>query len=210
MTIAKDLVGQRFFRLVVVELAGIRPHNRERIWRCRCDCGAITETRHTLLTGLKTGSCGCYAREASSARLSENTEHGHARRGATTPEYRSWRSMLDRCENSNVPRYSEYGGRGICVCDQWHSFEAFLADMGPRPEGTSLDRFPDVNGNYEPSNCRWATAAEQMRNTRRNIIVEFSGEKMCLKDACAAADINYTAALKRVKKGRNWNWKVAA
>lgn len=93
-------------------------------------------------------------------------KHGHARRGHESREYRSWSHMINRCEDVKHPHFARYGGRGITVCSRWRaSFEAFLYDMGPRPEGTSLDRFPDPDGNYEPGNCRWGTARDQHRNT---------------------------------------------
>ena len=86
-----------------------------------------------------------------------------------TPEYIAWGSMRQRCGNPKSQSFHHYGGRGISVCEQWQSFEQFLADMGPRPDGMSLDRYPDVNGNYEPKNCRWATNADQARNKRSHI-----------------------------------------
>lgn len=207
MTIAKDLVGSRFRRLLVIELAEITK-NRQRFWKCKCDCGNITSVKNTCLTSGQTTSCGCYAREVSAKLQAERTIHGHARRGETSREYRSWRSMLDRCENKNYPSYLRYGALGIKVCEQWHNFENFLSDMGPRPDRMTLDRFPNKNGDYEPENCRWATTAQQARNTRRNIIVEFNGLEMCLKDACLLAGVNYSTAQKRIKNGHHWSTPV--
>lgn len=96
-----------------------------------------------------------------------STTHGHARRQQQTSTYLCWSAMHRRCFNHNAKDYPEYGGRGITVCDRWRQFEGFLADMGERPAGLSIDRFPDNDGNYEPSNCRWATPSEQARNRRK-------------------------------------------
>lgn len=107
--------------------------------------------------------------------------HGHSVRYQETPTYRSWRMMRTRCQNPNYDGFHDYGGRGITVCPEWNAFEGFLADMGERPEGTTLDRI-DVDGNYEPGNCRWATVSEQNRNMRHGRY-ELFGELQTIRTA---------------------------
>lgn len=106
-----------------------------------------------------------------------NFKHGHTVNGRGSPTYKSWRGMKDRCLNPDDGHYKNYKGRGITFCERWLSFENFLADMGEKPEGKTLDRFPDNNGNYEPGNCRWATALEQHNNTRRTSFIELDGQR---------------------------------
>lgn len=151
-----DLTGRQFGRLAVIERA---PDQSDRVmWRCSCDCGAETVTHSASLRKGLTQSCGCLGRER---RLSANTTHGRAR----GPEWTSWQMMRQRCQNPGATQYADYGGRGVTVCARWQDFTAFYADMGPRPEGMTLDRI-DVNGNYEPGNCKWSTRSEQNRNKR--------------------------------------------
>lgn len=106
--------------------------------------------------------------------------HGHnTRKTGASPTHRSWAHMVQRCTNPNNDGWAQYGGRGISVCERWRSFDAFLADMGERPAGTSLDRI-DVNGDYRPDNCRWATIAVQAANKRQAFMVTYRGEQICL------------------------------
>lgn len=107
--------------------------------------------------------------------------HGHSKGRTMSPTYRSWITMRDRCRNPNCPKYADYGGRGITIDPRWESFERFLADMGERPAGRTLDRRNNDQG-YSPDNCRWATRGEQARNQRRTHNITFNGETMCLQD----------------------------
>lgn len=154
----KDLTGKRFGRLIVLEFVGVNHHGNA-VWLCLCKCGALKKVLGNNLQRTATKSCGCWHREQAAAK---QFKHGHNRRGNTSPEYKSWESMIQRCTNPNYKFYEYYGGANppVKVCERWLKFENFLADMGPRPKGTSLGRFVDL-GDYEPGNVYWASRAEQ-------------------------------------------------
>ena len=113
-------------------------------------------------------------------------KHGHFSGGKKSPTYKSWATMIERCSNKNSDGYASYGGAGIAVCERWRSFKNFLADMGERPAGKTIDRIDNAKG-YEPSNCRWATAAEQQQNTRQSMRWHISGT--VYPSVQAAADV---------------------
>lgn len=163
----QDLRGQRFGELQVTGIANRDKYYAARWW-CVCSCGRVTAVKpHPLLTG-HTVSCGCKVGNTTNHKL----KHGHNRDGAgqsPTRTYRSWQGMNYRCCNRKASNYSKYGGAGITVCERWtgdNGFANFLLDMGERPAGKTLDRFPNRAGNYEPSNCRWATLEEQSQNLK--------------------------------------------
>lgn len=152
--------------------------SRASIVLVRCDCGTEKVMRVCEVYGGRTKSCGCWKRK----RMGNlNLRHGEARvdGAASTPEWRAWSAMISRCEATTWRDYANYGGRGIRVCDRWRgSFEAFIEDMGRRPSpGHSLDRI-DVNGNYEPDNCRWATLEQQANNKRNSAFITAFGKTL--------------------------------
>ena len=161
----KNLLGKRFGRLTVIWLSKQREKQGGARWYCRCDCGETKIIRARCLVYGITQSCGCMT--------NEETRIFDSGRANQSPTYRSWGAMKTRCTNPNTKDAEGYIKRGIRICDRWlfgengkHPFYCFLEDMGDRPPGTTLDRYPNNNGNYEPKNCRWATNSEQGKNKR--------------------------------------------
>ena len=160
------------------------------IWRFRCDCGYVIEVLASSVRRGNTKSCGCIRREGGP----KNRKHGMS----SSNIYNAWHKMLMRCINPTLKAYPYYGGRGITICERWHKFENFYADMGPRPSPQhSIERI-DNDGNYCPENCKWITRAEQNANKRNNIVVEWGGEKMCLAEAARRIGIGYTTLKRRI------------
>lgn len=190
----KNLTGVIFGKLTVIEVAGKIDHRV--VWKCKCECGNVVEVRSSALVQGKKTHCGC---SSDVIRSEAATVHGQSVN--KTPTYRSWVAMRQRCNDKNCCHYPDYGERGITVCERWNSFENFLVDMGPRPDGTTLDRFPDVNGNYEPGNCRWATSRQQSRNRRNSLYLTIDGEKKMMIDWAVQYGINHVTVFGRLKRG---------
>ena len=198
----QDLTGQRFGRLVVIERAEdyVRPNGHPQVqWRCKCDCGNEKITvAYSLTHGLCT-SCGCARTERI---VNMNYEHGQS----NSSLYRRWQHMKDRCYNPNDKRYKNYGRRGIKVCDEWlNSFENFYnwAVNNGYQEGLTIDRI-DVDGNYEPSNCRWVTTKEQQFNKRNNKRFFHDGKNLTLPEWSEILHISLDTLVSRIYT-RGWN-----
>ncbi len=186
------LTGQKFGRLEVKVSVG-RDKGRDSLWVCFCDCGGTTTVKGNNLKNGNTQSCGCLQREQMSK---AKTTHGHCKNRLHTKEYNNWQAKMQRCYNPKHKYYKDYGGRGIKVCEQWHTFENFYADVGDIPKGMTLDRI-DNDGDYEPENWRFATQGEQMNNTRRNVHITYNGETKTVTQW--AKDLNMSAATLRYR-----------
>ena len=172
----KDMAGQTFGRLTVLRrTAEKRGDSREVIWACRCSCGQNANVSGVNLRLKGTKSCGCLQREIiGDIRRTHGLSH--------TSEYSSWQSMMHRCYKPSHDSYPYYGGRGIAVCNAWHTFESFFEAMGPKPTTDhQIDRRDGTKG-YSPENCRWATVKEQALNRTSTRLVTFNNKTMCAAD----------------------------
>ena len=160
--VKRVLTGRRFGKLIAMKVVG-RSKDRAVLWLCRCECGKERVFASTRLLNGDAKSCGRHKQEARRTHGMSRSLPGRRR----TPEYASWQNMRRRCLGLSDKKYYAYGGRGITIDPRWDKFENFLADMGQRPFGTSLDRI-DNDGIYEPTNCRWATSVQQHASQRRN------------------------------------------
>lgn len=192
-----DLTGLRFGKWLVIEKAKSPiGYERQQFWLCRCDCGVEQirkggQLRWAESKGMKQACIKC-----------AGTKHGEFRKS----EYITWNGMIDRCSRAKHPWFHRYGGRGIYVCERWMIYDNFLADMGRKPTPKhSLDRINN-DGNYDPSNCRWTTQSNQIRNTSVNRIIEFNGKSQCL-----AAWSDETGLSMSLIKGRidNFQWSIS-
>lgn len=192
----KDIRNQRFGRLVALYPTGEANNNGAFIWHCICDCGNYIDVAGVYLRNGNTKSCGC-------GQVYYHQIHGMS----NTPEFAAWRAMIDRCYNKKNKHYKNYGGRGIKVCDRWlESFESFFEDMGPRPSSKhSIDRI-DVNGNYCPENCRWATIKEQTINKRTNrFLYDDQGNKFTHSQIAYQFEVGRYVVARLVKKNLSYN-----
>lgn len=199
----KDLTGQRFSRLNVIGYAGSRrtPSGQPQAqWWCRCDCGTVKRIRGVALKTGFTRSCGCYKSEVTGRRRRSHAD-------SNSPEYRTWANMHQRCRCKSGPDFALYAARGIRVCERWHNYALFLEDMGRKPTSShSIDRI-DLNGNYDPGNCRWATLIEQANNKRNNLLITYRGRTQTLPMWCRELGISLAAIRSRIDRG--WPLELA-
>lgn len=193
-------IGVKFGRWTVVGRSDrINSHRRKCYFFCVCECGKQVELERSSLTSGKSKSCGCS--------LEGRPLHygGSRNQSRTRAYYNTWINMIRRCGVPTAAGYDLYGGRGIKVCPRWRdSIDAFVEDMGPRPDGTSLDRI-DSDGDYEPNNCRWATALQQGRNRRNNRIIEHDGISRTVSEWAVITGIKFNTITNRLSRG----WSVA-
>jgi len=167
-------------------------HEARGAWyaKCLCDCGKETTVRYEKLANKHTQSCGCLSVETATTHGKTNTE-----------EYKIWANILYRCQTETAPNYANYGGRGITVCGRWQEFENFLEDMGVRPyPKASVDRI-DVNGNYEPENCKWSSIREQASNKRNTHYVKYNEEEIALPVLCRQKNADLELTRSRINNG---------
>lgn len=197
----KDLTGQRFGRIVVLEDTHTRDKYRNEIWKCKCDCGKIIFKSSDLLRSKNSNSCGCLANELTRIRNKQMfTTHGY---GNEDRLHRIWIGIKTRCYNKNDPGYKNYGSRGIVMCDEWKNdfmnFRNWATTHGYN-DNLSIDRVNN-DGNYEPSNCRWATLEQQGNNKRNNHLIEYNGEIHTLQEWCEKINIKYATLESRLRIG---------
>ena len=187
-----NILGKRFGRLEVIEEVG-RDNFRHVMWLCKCDCGNEVKVRGKDLRSGKQISCGCYKRENIS-----NITHGMS----YTRVFRIWADIQQRCDNSNNKAYKYYGARGIVVCDEWKTFEGFWkwAQLSGYADDLTIERI-DVNGNYEPSNCKWIPFSKQARNTRRNRMITYNGENLPMVEWGERLGMGGSAIKSRIDRG---------
>lgn len=197
-----DLTGKRYGRLVVQGLGSKK--GSQHTWKCICDCGNIKEVKGCYLRNGQTKSCGCLKKEF--LKDTANPKKIHTKHNGThTRLHRIWLKMRNRCNNPNNDRYASYGGRGIRVCDEWSGENGFVnfrdwALENGYDDSLSIDRI-NVDGNYEPSNCRWATVKMQARNKRNSRNFTIDGKNKNIAEWCEIYGINENNVRSRIKLG---------
>ena len=208
--VAKDFTPETFGRLTTLGpkfLLPIPDGTYKAYQVCRCGCGEVLVVRTNNLKTNTAASCGCIRR---SMTIDRNTTHGFASKSSPfNGTYRIWTGMVARCRYTHYPALKNWGGRGIKVCQRWQTFENFLADMGQRPSPThSIDRI-DVDGDYCPENCRWATRIQQNNNKRNNTLVTAFGKTQSLAEWCRECNMVYGTFARRIRNGADPEQTIA-
>lgn len=191
---ALDVAGEKYSRLLAIRR--VESPNRRTRWLFKCDCGSEFVSVLDAVRDGRTTSCGCLKNDLLVAR---SVTHGHSVNRRESRELKAYNHAKARCFNPNDEKYQYYGGRGITMCDRWRDdAAAFISDMGPCPPGHTIER-KDPHGNYEPSNCEWATTRQQARTRTDNVHVTYQGSTMILKDYAALLGIGYKALHARLK-----------
>lgn len=197
MSRVKNITGQKFGSLLVVERHEENNRAGRAQWICQCDCGDKGIYIGKDLRSGNTSSCGC---QGSRVTIGDRTrKHGMS----NTPTYSTWAAMIKRCTNSNDSRFPYYGGKGISICKAWRSFNEFLKDMGEKPEGKSIDRI-DTTGNYCKENCRWASPLEQSNNTTRVYKITYKNETHTISEWSRKLDLPYGTLRRRIVE-KKWS-----
>lgn len=196
----RDISGMRFGRLVAVSFSHKDKHGAC-VWNVLCDCGEIKTVAASNLFG-KTKSCGCLKKQLDKTKL---VTHGLS----GTRTHRIWKGIIARCNIESATGFENYGGRGVRVCKQWLDYANFFNDMGPAPEGMSIDRI-DVNGDYTIENCKWSSRIEQSRNRRTNRLIDVAGKKTVLSEAASLSEMRYDAIRFRLNRGWSSDEAVSA
>lgn len=190
-----DLTGRSFGRLTVLHRAeDMQDGSGRSQWFCSCLCGNQKIVTSGSLRSGGCRSCGCLKKEQVMPRRKPGLPSKFKR------EHKTWQSMMQRCYNPNSASWKRYGGRGITVCDRWHKFENFLADMGASSPELSIDRI-DNNAGYSPENCRWATRKQNARNTSKNRLITYKGETACVAEWAERTGLPHALILQRLKSG---------
>jgi hypothetical protein len=197
-----DLTGHRYGRWTVIKESGRKFGGST--WLCRCECGTEKVMRSNALRTGSSTSCGCYNLEVRRrVCIERNTTHGLSK----SKVYATWINIRERCENPNNAGYAKYGAKGIRICERWQSFENFLSDVGQPPSAQhSIDRI-DYRGNYEPSNCRWATMLEQQNNRSSNHLITAFGKTQTLQQWSRETGFAHKTLLRRL--GNGWDVETA-
>lgn len=199
-----NLIGKQYGRLTVIKYIGKDKYNNA-MWKCKCSCGNTITIRGATLRNGKARSCGCLHKETCKQLAKNNITHNMS----NTRLYRAWQGMKSRCYCKQNNRYQYYGEHGIKVCDEWkNDFQTFYnwSMKHGYKENLTIDRI-DVNGNYEPNNCRWITNGEQQRNKRNNKMYTINGETHCLSEWCEKLKLNYNTVSTRIH--RKWSIEKA-